>query len=78
MNAKLTLSMDTSVIASMKGYANENNSSISQIVENFFKNLLSSKTQNIKITPLVQELSGIIPVENRREDYIDYLESKYV
>ena len=78
MNAKLTLSMDTSVIASMKGYANENNSRISQIVENFFKNLLSSKTQNIKITPLVQELSGIIPVENRREDYIDYLESKYV
>ena len=29
MNAKLTLSMDRAVIASMKGYAAENNSSIS-------------------------------------------------
>ncbi|MBR7064289.1 MAG: hypothetical protein IKI31_04000, partial [Treponema sp.] len=61
MNSKLTLSIDPSVIASMKGYASENNSSISQIVENFFKNLLSSKAKNNNISPLVQELSGIIP-----------------
>lgn len=78
MNAKLTLSMDSSVIASMKGYAAENNSSISQIVESFFKNLLSSQSKSKEISPLVQELSGIIPVEkNDKEDYIDYLESKY-
>ncbi|MBO6101577.1 MAG: hypothetical protein J6P07_09680 [Spirochaetaceae bacterium] len=78
MNAKLTLSMDSSVIASMKGYAAENNSSISQIVESFFRNLLSSQSKSKEISPLVQELSGIIPVEkNDKEDYIDYLESKY-
>lgn len=78
MNAKLTLSMDSSVIASMKGYAAENNSSISQIVESFFKNLLSSQSKSKEISPLVQELSGIIPVgKNDEEDYIDYLESKY-
>ena len=78
MNAKLTLSMDSSVIASMKGYAAENNSSISQIVESFFRNLLSSQSKSKEISPLVQELSGIIPVEkNDTEDYIDYLESKY-
>ncbi len=78
MNAKLTLSMDSSVIASMKGYAAENNSSISQIVESFFKNLLSSQSKSKEISPLVQELSGIIPVgKNDKEDYIDYLESKY-
>ena len=78
MNAKLTLSMDSSVIASMKGYAAENNSSISQIVESFFKNLLSSQSKSKEISPLVQELSGILPVEkNDKEDYIDYLESKY-
>ena len=78
MNAKLTLSMDSSVIASMKGYAAENNSSISQIVESFFRNLLSSQSKSKEISPLVQELSGILPVEkNDKEDYIDYLESKY-
>lgn len=75
MNAKLTLSMDRAVIASMKGYAAENNSSISQIVETFFKGLLSSQTGKKKISPLVQELSGIIPAEDdEHNDYVDYLE----
>ena len=78
MDAKLTLSIDSSVISSMKGYASENNSSISQIVESFFRNLLSSQSKNKKISPLVQELSGIIAVEkNDRNDYINYLEAKY-
>lgn len=67
--------MDRAVIASMKGYAAENNSSISQIVETFFKGLLSSQTGKKKISPLVQELSGIIPAEdNEHNDYVDYLE----
>ncbi len=78
MDAKLTLSMDSSIIASMKGYANENNSSISQIVETFFRNLLSSQSDKRNISPLVQELSGIIPEEeNEKEDYTSYLEKKY-
>lgn len=78
MNAKLTLSMDRAVIASMKGYAAENNSSISQIVETFFKGLLSSQTGKKKISPLVQKLSGIIPAEDdEHNDYVDYLEKKY-
>ena len=78
MDAKLTLSMDSSVIASMKVYASENNSSISQIVESFFRNLLSSQSKNRKISPLVQELSGIIPNQSDdKDDYINYLEAKY-
>ncbi len=78
MDAKLTLSMDSAVISSMKGYALENNSSISKIVESFFKSLLSSQPKTMKISPLVQELSGIIPTEqNEKEDYIKYLEEKY-
>ncbi len=78
MDAKLTLSMDSSIISSMKGYASETNSSISQIVETFFKSLLSSRSKKEKITPLVQELSGIIPSSgNEKESYINYLEGKY-
>ena len=70
--------MDSSVISAMKGYASENNSSISQIVEKFFKSLLSSQSKQGKISPLVQELSGVIPVsENGLDEYIDYLEAKY-
>ncbi|MCQ2595794.1 MAG: DUF6364 family protein [Treponemataceae bacterium] len=78
MDAKLTLSIDSSVISSMKGYASENNSSISSLVENFFKNLISSNNKKANISPLVQELSGIIPAtDSDKDDYIDYLEEKY-
>lgn len=78
MDAKLTLSMDSSVIAAMKGYASENHSNISQIVESFFRNLLSSQSKERKISPLVQELSGIIPAgRNDKDEYISYLEAKY-
>lgn len=78
MDTKLTLSMDSSVISAMKGYASENNSSISQIVEKFFKSLLSSQSKQGKISPLVQELSGVIPVsDNGLDEYVDYLEAKY-
>lgn len=78
MYAKLTLNIDSSVISSMKGYASENNSSISRIVENFFKSLLTSESKKNNISPLVQELSGIIPSTiSDKEDYIDYLDAKY-
>ena len=78
MDSKLTLSIDSSVISSMKGYASENNSSISRLVENFFKNLLASDSKKQSISPLVQELSGVIPVTaSDKDDYISYLEEKY-
>lgn len=78
MDAKLTLSMDSAVITAMKTYASENNSSISHIVENFFKSLISSTHTSPAISPLVQELSGIIPTEkNEKDTYTDYLEKKY-
>lgn len=78
MYTKLTLNIDSSVISSMKGYASENNSSISRLVENFFKNLLASESKKNNISPLVQELSGIIPSTNSdKDEYINYLDEKY-
>ncbi|MGP1455367.1 MAG: DUF6364 family protein [Treponema sp.] len=70
--------MDSSVIASMKKYAADHKSSISHIVETFFKNLLSSQAKSREISPLVQELSGILPAhEDDKDEYISYLEAKY-
>ncbi len=78
MNTKLTLSMDSAVISAMKCYAAENKSSLSQMVESFFKHLLSEQSKDRKISPLVMDLSGIIPArEDDKESYISYLESKY-
>jgi len=79
METKLTLKLDRSVIQSVKKYAEKNNRSLSKLVEDYFKNLvMESGTRKSKISPLVQELSGVISESDLNGiNYIDYLESKY-
>ena len=79
METKLTLKLDQNVIQSVKIYAARNNRSLSRLVEDYFRNLIMDSNNNKKnISPLVQELSGII---NQKDieglNYTDYLESKY-
>jgi len=79
METKLTLKLDQNVIQSVKIYAARNNRSLSKLVEDYFRNLIMESNNNKKnISPLVQELSGII---NQKDieglNYTDYLESKY-
>ncbi len=79
METKLTLKLDQSVIQSVKIYAEKNNRSLSKLVEDYFRNLIA-ESDNIKsnVSPLVQELSGIISEKDLNGiNYIDYLESKY-
>lgn len=77
MDSKLTLKMDSSVISAMKKYAENEGKSISKIVENFFRKL-TTNSDDIKVSPLVKELSGIISESDFQDsDYIDYLEKKY-
>ena len=79
METKLTLKLDQSVIKSVKVYAEKNNRSLSKLVEDYFRNLiLESDNKRAQISPLVQELSGIISEKDLNGiNYIDYLESKY-
>jgi len=79
METKLTLKLDQSVIQSVKIYAEKNNRSLSKLVEDYFRNLIiESDNAKSKISPLVQELSGIISEKDLVGiNYIDYLESKY-
>ena len=79
METKLTLKLDQSVIKSVKIYAEKNNRSLSKLVEDYFRNLiLESEIKKSSISPLVQELSGIISENDIAGiNYIDYLESKY-
>jgi hypothetical protein len=82
MNTKLTLKMDSRVIAMAKGYAGKEGKSLSQMVENYFK-LITGQKQREKeeeISPLVRELSGVIRLKKEqdiRKDYTEYLEKKY-
>lgn len=82
MNTKLTLSLDKNIIEQAKVYAHGKQLSLSVLVENYFRFLIHQKksAQRSDISPIVQELSGIINLDSKddiREDYTDYLLEKY-
>ena len=78
MDVKLTLKMDQNVINAMKQYAAQNDKSLSNLVEEFFKNMTAVGNKNENISPLVKELSGIISEKDLENiSYTDYLEKKY-
>lgn len=81
MSAKLTLSLDEKVIEKAKIYAKERKVSLSFLVEQYFKKLASGyPIEPGPGTSIVEELSGIIsilPDEDYRKDYADYLSKKH-
>jgi len=79
METKLTLKLDKAVIQSVKKYAQNNNKSLSKLVESYFRNLVSeSDKKKSMYSPLVEELSGIISEKDLEGiDYLGYLEAKY-
>ncbi|EMB21030.1 DUF6364 family protein [Treponema denticola] len=79
MKTELILKIDKNIAESMREYAVKNKKSISKLVEDFFKNSITTKTVKMpEISPLVKELTGIIN-ENDLESisYMSYLEKKY-
>ena len=79
METKLTLKLDKKVIQSVKKYAHNNNKSLSKLVENFFRNLVSETELKKELySPLVEELSGVLSEKDIQGlDYVGYLEAKY-
>lgn len=60
MDVKLTLKLDEEVIKKAKIFAQENNTSLSRLIENYLLQITSESTSTTKITSLVKSLSGII------------------
>lgn len=80
MNTKLTLNLNKSIIESAKNYAKENSVSLSKLIENYLNSLTKKQDKEIKVSPLVESLTGIIPSETDKknsDDYYDYLSKKY-
>ena len=71
MEAKLTLKLDQGAIESAKRYAKKNKKSLSKLVEDFFKNLVSENNAPALYPPLIEKLSGIIS-----EKDLEYLSGK--
>ena len=76
MKTKLTLRLDKNVIEKAKKYSLKRGESVSQIVEKFFKTILS---ENEEITPTVKKLKGLLKNSQVEEtDYKKFLEKKYL
>ena len=78
METKLTLRLDQMVIDSAKKYAARNNKSLSKLVEDFFKNLISENKPQEKYPALIEKLSGIISEEelillSQKDEKVKYI-----
>jgi hypothetical protein len=80
MNAKLTLKLDSKVIAKAKKYAKSHNTSLSKMIESYLDSITGDKKSGIEITPLVKSLSGVIelpPDYDYKKDIIEQLDKKH-
>ncbi|MFY7938223.1 MAG: DUF6364 family protein [Flavobacterium sp.] len=79
MNTKLTLNIDQNVIEEAKTYAKNNSVSLSKLIENYLFSLTKKNNPTTKVSPLVENLTGVISLESDdyKKEYADYLAKKY-
>ena len=80
MDKKLTLSLNERVIEKAKVYAQNHKISLSRLIESYLSSLIDNKSEDVKITPLVESLSGVVDIPqdfDYKNDYTDYLLEKY-
>ncbi|MFP9100803.1 DUF6364 family protein [Flavobacterium sp. RHBU_24] len=77
MSTKLTLTIkDKDIIKKMKEFAKEQNRSLSDLVENYFKSVAKSKFEIKKddeLPPITKSLKGSLKLP----DNVDYKEARY-
>jgi hypothetical protein len=72
---KLTLRIEKPIIESAKDYAEHYHTSLSRLVAEFLRSLKVADAA--PTAPILEELSGILPVDVSLEEYNNYLEDKY-
>lgn len=83
MGTKLTLSLDKAIIEKAKEYAKSKQTSLSQIVENYFYYLTieeQKERQKMKQTPITDELTGVLGRSKikKEKEITKYLIRKYI
>jgi len=79
MSAKITLYSEEELIKKVKHYAKEHNTSVSKIVNTFFKNLLQKNQPNKEKSQITDRLIGKLKDTKIDESMYDkYLEEKYL
>ena len=81
METKLTLKLKKNIIDRAKKYANDRDTSLSKLIENYLEAITSPSTRNDNISPLVKSISGVIKLPedfNHKDAYHQYLNKKYL
>lgn len=79
MTSKITLYSESELIKEIKAYAKNHNTSVSKIVNTFFKNLLHTQPPSQQKSKVTDSLIGIIDAKHLDEnDYKTYLTDKYL
>ena len=74
--AKLTLSVENTVISRAKQFAKLHGTSVSELVETYLSAVSESEARTSRPTPIVNSLRGIIKSADI-EDYRSHLATKY-
>jgi len=81
VETKLTLRLKKNVIDQAKRYANDHETSLSKLIENYLSAITTDSRSIVKISPLVQSLSGVIKLsenEEAKSQYHEHLSEKYL
>ena len=81
METKLTLRLKKKVIDQAKKYANDHETSLSKLIENYLSAITSESKSINNISPLVQSLSGVVQLpgnEDPKEIYHEHINEKYL
>lgn len=80
MQTKLTLRLEDQLIEQAKSYAAKTGKSVSQVVADYFKLLVSEQKKPVgRASPITQSLRGLLRESREEEkDYKKYLEEKHL
>jgi hypothetical protein len=80
MDTKLTLKLKKQVIVQAKKYANEHETSLSRLIENYLAAITSEPGEKEVISPLVKSVSGVIRLPagfSHKGKYHKHITEKY-
>jgi len=81
METKLTLRLKKKIIDQAKRYANDHETSLSKLIENYLSAITNESRSIEKISPLVQSLSGVVQLsenEDPKGKYQEHIKEKYL
>jgi hypothetical protein len=80
MNAKLTLTIDESIIVKAKSYAKKTGKSLSEIIENYLESITVSSESQVNSEKLRKLMGSVkVPTDfNEEEELRDYFQKKHL